>query len=216
MSFAPAGNSANIESALRQMIEQYLNGMIISSAGGDSPKTNKVVSLPEISGFNDLFTSVIRDAIGSATEEAKGGEITESGGFSESNALGFAQRGISIAKNPASIVAEGLSFLPHAVLASFVISIIPFIINELTKPGGPFDLRFKRIMAKEFNSLMDRQTQYDVAIGVRGEIFQSRSGFINKNGASGNANTLRAIREGGINKSYLNEVDYVDHAEGLW
>ena len=110
----------------------------------------------------------------------------------------------------------GLALLPHAVLVSFVISLLPLIIHELTKPGGPYDLRFKRIVEKEFNSLMDRQTLHDISIGERGVIFQSRTGFINKNGQSSNANTLRMIREGGVNKQFLTEVDYVDHSKGLF
>jgi len=215
MSFAPVGGGGDIESALRQMIEQYLNGMIITSAGGDSPKTNKVLSLPEVSGFNELFSSAVRNAVGSATQ-TQDGIVQEPAGFSESNAISLTRRAVSTARNPESLVAEGLQYLPHAALVGLAISLIPLIINELTKPGGVFDLRFKRIMAKEFNSLMDRQTQYDVAIGVRGEIFQSRAGFINRNGGATNANSLRIIREGGINKNHITEVDYIDHSEGLW
>lgn len=227
MSFSSTGGTGGeIESALRQMIEQYLNGMQISSAGDESRSINSVTFLPEVTGFGDVLDSAVQTAVARHMEEngllqGAGGLGTEgkdpnAKGLTEGQAVGIAGQGLSLLQNPETLVSAGIVKLPHAVLITFAISLIPIIIHELTKPGGPFDLRFKRIVEKEFNSLMDRQTAYDMRIGERGIIIQSRAGFINKNGAMSNTNTLRQIREGGVNKENLNEVDYIDHSKGLF
>ena len=220
----PTGAGSEIESILRQMIEQYLNGMQVSSAGDESRAINKTVFLPEVTGFGSVIDGAIQSAVdsrvqegtASATPSIGGGGFEDTESLTEAQGVGLARQGLSALQNPEVLIGEGLSKLPHAVLVAFGISLIPIIIQELTKPGGPFDLRFKRIVEKEFNSLMDRQTAHDIAIGERGIIIQSRQGFINRNGALTNTNTLRTIREGGINKDVLNEVDYIDHSRGLY
>lgn len=228
MSFSPTtgGQSGGeIEAVLRQMIEQYLTGMQISSAAGDSPKINKVTSIPEITGFGSVIDNAVQTAVLRHMEDnnmlgntgnASNSSSSPDSKLTEGQAAGLVSTGVSRVQNPVSLVSDAIPFLPHAVLVTLAISLIPIIITELTKPGGPFDLRFKRAVEKEFNSLMDRQTQYDVRIGERSIIVQSKAGFINKNGGATNTNTLRMIREGGINKEFLNEVDYIDHSKGLY
>ena len=222
MSFAPIGAGSNVSDVFRQMVEQFLLGMQISSAGGDSPKINTVVNLPEVGGFGGSLDNAIRIAVLRYIEEAGlrstgGGGTQEEKGFGEAEAVGLASKGLATAQNPVSLVSQALPLLPHAIVIAFVVSLMPTIINELTKPGGPYDLRFKRIMTDEFNALQDRQVSYDVRIGHRGLIFQSVGGFLshNQTGVT-STNTLRLIRDGGINKDYQTQVDYVDHSRGLF
>lgn len=214
--------SGDVGGVITQIIQQALAGLITTSAGGDSPKQNTVIDIGEVTGFEEVLDNAITSIVLRNMEErglVGGGDVTGEGGDGNSPALGSvlgsAKQTAALAQNPAGLVAAGLPFLPHAVLVSFVVSMIPLILEELTKPGGAFDLRFRRIMEKEFNALQARQTSYDIAIGERGVIFQGRAGFINKHGASSNTNSLKLIREGGINKNFLTETDYVDHSQGF-
>ena len=222
MSASPITNSGNggqIEAVIKLMMEQMLNGSIITSSGGDSPKDNKFKFIGEAAGFGDAIENAIQVAVLSHMEENGmfgGLPSSDTSGLTKNQKIGIASRGLSSMQNPQQLVSEGLGMLPHAVIVSFALTLIPVIIKELTKPGGPFDLRFKRMMDQEMNAFMDRQTQHDIRIGHRGIIIQGRAGFINKNGAHGNTNTLRMIRDGGIDKSYLNQVDYIDHTKGLF
>jgi len=218
MSASPAGQGTNIDSIFKQIMEQYLLGLEVTSSGGDSPKVNKVFSLPEVQGFGDIIDNAIRQAIENQTSTTVGdGDITEAEqGVTAGNALSVAGRATSNLQNPVSIVSQGLAFLPHAVIVSFVIAIIPTIINELTRPGSDFDLRFKRLVAEEYNSIEERKYLYDIRVGQKGLILQPVVGLLST-GQTGAAstNTLRLIKDGGIDKSFQGQIDYVDHAEGL-
>jgi len=231
MSFSPTTGGAQggeIESVLRQMLEQYLLGIDISSAGDEARTINKVVNVPEVTGFGDIIDNAIRTAVLRYMEDEGliGGSAGNSGGEAETpvgkgkaaQALGLSREVLAKLKDPTSLVSEALPFLPHAAVASFVASsVVPILIHEMFKPGGPFDLRFKRIMSEEFNALQDRQTSYDIRIGQKGLIFQSGKGFLNHNQTGvTNTNTLRMLRDGGIDKSFMGEIDYVDHSRGLF
>ena len=133
----------------------------------------------------------------------------------EKKAVLGTRRALAIAQNPASLVSQGILLLPHAVLVAFAISIVPFIFEELTRAGGPLDLRFKRIVDEEISAFLSRQSQRDTEMGVRQVIIQSKTGFTATNG-SNNFNTLRGIREGGIDKELLDRVGKVDHAKGVF
>jgi len=228
MSFSPIGGGSQggeVESVLRQMFEQYLLGSDISSGGDESRTINKIVYLPEVGGFGDSLDNAIRVAVLRYMEE--NGLIDGAGsddssekkkGFGEREAIGLSREAIAKLKDPSSLVAEALPFLPHTAVVAFVTSsIMPIIIHEAFKPGGPFDLRFKRRTEEEYNALQDRQTIYDIRIGQKGLIFQGGKGFLNHNqtGAT-NTNTLRMLREGGVDKSFMGQIDYVDHSQGLF
>lgn len=230
MSFAPAGGGANIESILTQIIRAYLEGLETTSSGGDSPKTNTVIptSLPEVSGFGEVIDSAIRETVIRHMEEngmlggqglgptGVGGGTEQQGGLTEGQITNLGSQAMGFLQNPETLVSAGIVKLPHAVLITFALSMLPIILHELTKPGGPFDLRFKRIIQNEFNALMDRQSQYDFAIGEKGLIVQSRAGFLNRNTGGVDTNTLRVLRKGGIDKNMMTSLDYMDNARGFW
>lgn len=117
--------------------------------------------------------------------------------------------------SPAGIFTSAIPFLPHAALVSLSLMLAPFIFDQLTKPGGPLDLRFKRIISDEVNAFLSRQTQKDTEMGVRPVIIQSKTGFTATNGVN-NYNTLRGIREGGIDKERLDRIGMVDHTKGVF
>jgi len=207
---------------IRQMIEQALFNSNITSAGGDSPKINRVfaVDVNPIE-FEEMFRAAIREELEGMREREAGvpkvpEEIEGEGKLTEGQVTGLARKGLSAAQNPASIVATGLAFLPHAVLVSFVIGMMPLIFAELTRAGSTFDLRWKRILADEFNAFLDRQAQHNTRIGTRQVIIQSSAGFINLNGGESNTNTVRLARKGWTGIEDVSELDYVNHKKGLF
>lgn len=165
-------------------------------------------TISEIATTNpDLFVGG-----GTATTAKK---ITEKKGTKERQTARLVRQGVSIADNPAILVAEGIRYLPHATLLLLALSLAPLIFDILTKPGGVLDLRFKRIIDNEINAFLSRQTQKDTEFGVRQVIIQSKIGFTATNGAN-NFNTVRGIREGGIDKERLDRIGMIDHSKGVF
>ncbi|MDH3833827.1 MAG: hypothetical protein OES34_06665 [Nitrosopumilus sp.] len=223
MSMGSTSSGAEVESVLRQIVESYLNGMEVSSSGGDSPKTNRVTFLPEVSGFGSIIDAAIQSAVIEHMEDNGGGDSQAAAlprdeqAAGTGAALSIGRGALSRFNNPASIVQEGLQFLPQAAIVAFAISIIPTIINELIRPGGPFDLRFKRRVEEEYNAIEERKYLYDINVGQKGLRFQTTAGFLSHNQSGAlSANTQRMIRDGGINKNLQTQLDYIDYSEGLF
>ncbi len=165
-------------------------------------------TISEISTTNpDLFGG------GSTGTTAK--KTSEKKGTKERQAAKLVRQGVTIADNPAVLLAEGIRYLPHATLILLAISLAPLIFDILTKPGGPLDLRFKRIIDNEINAFLSRQIQKDTEFGVRQVVIQSKIGFTATNGAN-NFNTVRGIREGGIDRERLDRIGRVDHSKGIF
>jgi len=141
--------------------------------------------------------------------------IKEKDFLTEKTALKGAQKVKGLAQNPTSIVQMGLAALPHAALVAFAISLTPLVFDYLTRPGGPMDVRWKRVLENEFNAFLSRQTQKDTQMGVRQVVIQSKIGFTAANGVN-NYNTSRGIREGGINPERESRIKMADHTKGLW
>ena len=133
----------------------------------------------------------------------------------ESQITSAASKGFRAAQNPVDLVSIGIKFLPHAALIAFAIKLAPMVFEELTRPGGVLDLRFKRIVDDEINAFLSRQTQKDTEMGVRQVIVQSKKGFTAPNGEN-SFNTMRGIREGGLDKERLDRLDMKDHAKGVF
>ena len=133
----------------------------------------------------------------------------------EQKGVQYASKGLDIANNPERLLMLGMRYLPHTVLIAFAARLAPFVFEYLTKPGGDLDLRLKIYLRDEFNAFLTRQTQKDTEMGVRQVIIQSKIGFTAANGVN-NYNTLRGIREGGINKERMDRIKMVDHAKGLF
>ena len=155
------------------------------------------------------------DLFGGGTAKTPEAKTPKKKGFGEAQGISLASKTLRGAQDPASIVTMGLRYLPHAALVAFAISLAPLIFDLLIRPGGPFDVRFKRIVDNEINAFLSRQTQKDTEFGVRQVIIQSKLGFTASNGVN-NYNTVRGIREGGLNKERLERFGMVDQTKGSW
>ena len=128
------------------------------------------------------------------------------------------EKGAGAVMNPMGALSGGLKSIPipHAQLVALALAMAPLIFKIITADGGPLDLRFRRKMLKEQNSFLDRQTQRNTQIGLRQVIIQSRAGFIQMNGAGGNENTIRQVRDGGVDGNRLAQIDLFDHSKELF
>ncbi len=208
-----------LSDTIRQMIEQAMLSAYIVSPRFDDYKINQI----DVNTAD--FDAILRNEVTQIVEEIERNNPTPmyTGQTSRASSPNLerigtqtARQTMSVLQNPIdSAFGEALKYLPHAVLVTLALSLVPIIFKELTKAGGPLDLRFRRILEKEYNGFLDRQTQRNTQTGARQVIVQSRSGFIAMSGA-GNYNNLREIREGGANKDRLASIEMVDHARGLF
>lgn len=77
------------------------------------------------------------------------------------------------------------------------------------------DVRWKRMMQDEFNAFLDRQDQMNTFLGYRQVIVQSRAGFLAHSSGAGTYDTVRDLREGGMDKDRQEIVGLVDLARDL-
>lgn len=207
-----------------QKIVQLLKDSTWTSANPN--KTNYVKDIREF-GFGGDFDAAFEAAVIKSVQEylaqnpseAKDGiddeisSISEKNGLTEQKTLSYASKTLGAVQSPERIVEFGLRLLPHAALVAFAISLAPLIFEYLTRPGGQLDVRFKRIIDDEINAFLARQTQKDTEFGYRQVIIQSKLGFTAPNGVN-NYNTVRGIREGGLDKERLDRFGMIDHTKG--
>jgi len=220
---------ASLEVIIKQMILSAFRSAKMDSA---SPgHINHFIGMEggdmDIIGSNEEINTAIREAVGDMTASEEGADelaqnlldseekTGKKKGKLESEASRQASKVIGVANNPAGIVAQGLLLLPHAALIAFAVMLAPLIFDILTKPGGPLDLRFKRIISDEVNAFLSRQSQRDTEMGVRQVIIQGKTGFTATDGKN-NYNTLRGIREGGGNEERLSRIGMKDHTKGVF
>jgi len=207
-----AFRSANMTSASPGHINHFIG---IESQGG-----------MDIIGNNEEINAAIREAVEGITSDPDSAESlagnlldaeekTGKKGKIQRGALSTVSTVTSIGQDPTSIMAKLLPKLPHAALLLLALSLAPLIFDVLTKPGGPLDLRFKRIISDEVNAFLSRQSQRDTEMGVRQVIIQSKTGFTAVNGFN-NYNTVKGIREGGINKEQIDRIGKIDHSKGIF
>lgn len=208
-----AFRSANMTSASPGHINHFIG---IESQGGmdiiGSDEEMRAAVLEAVSEFMQNPESAETLSQDLLDAEVKTGKIK---GRKEAQLAQTVSRVAGAGQNPASVVAMGIQFLPHAVLVTLALSLVPLIFEQMTKPGGPLDLRFKRIIDDEINAFLSRQTQKDTEMGVRQVIVQSKKGFTAGNGVN-NYNTVREIREGGFDKNRLDRIGKVDHSKGVF
>ncbi len=204
------------------IIEQIISVLQNTTWTSANPiKTNYTKDI-NASGLDAAFDQLLVDEIAQIIEQYKitapeketpTPSVKKKKGFGEPQAISLASKALRGAQNPASLVEMGLRLLPHAALIALAISLAPLIFDLLTRPGGPFDVRFKRIVDDEINAFLARQTQKDTEFGYRQVIIQSKLGFTAPNGVN-NYNTVRGIREGGLNKERLDRFGMIDQTKG--
>lgn len=182
----------------------------------------------EVSGFEAILTAEIERIIEERFPQVNVGDKenaidrsdialeTGSIGLTEGLIAGKVRQASALARGGAAGMAMGgIAYLPHAALVAVAIAMAPIIMEELTRPGGILDIRFRRYLEEEYNAGLDRQTQRNTQIGLRQVIIQSRAGFIQANGVA-NENTLRSIREGGFQGQRVIDIDFISHARGIY
>ena len=224
----------SLSSLIRQLIESVVNSARITSA---SPEyVNRVEGYDGINSNID-FEDVIRQEVQRIMNDVKQTENTEKnqtelgtgpadeteGTNIEAKIKSNVLKGVAQSKDPigalSSTVSQGLSQIPipHAQLVALALILTPIILKELTRDGSSMDLRWKRLIMKEENAFLDRQTQRNTQIGLRQTIIQSRAGFIQTNGAGGNENNIRQIRDGGVGDgNRLSQISITDHSKELF
>jgi len=225
MSFSPTSggiSGGELESAVRQMIENYFLGAEFTSSAGDSPKINRTLNLPDVSGFGDIMDSAVRTAVLRHMEENNligGGEsgISEGlpiGGKGKTAGLassipGTVRSATSTVQNPMSAATSLISLLPQAAIITMAISMVPVIINELQKPGMPFDRRYKRDVPGEVLSSVEREEKAGIRQGLtivritssptsRGETKIGQTGQVGLTGIPRYSNDFEAFQKGVI------------------
>ena len=209
-------------SSIKQFFDNMARSLAITSA--NPARTNRVKAIDyfgESGNFDDIFRA---DVIGIIQEEIRI-QLTRQqqpdtkddtpDGSVTAQTITNVKKGISFVENPATAATQLIKFLPHAALVSLALSLVPIVIKHLTKPGGVFDVRWRRVIDEEFNGFLDRQTQKNTQIGIRGVQVQSRAGFISINGAN-NSNNLRFIHNGGINDNRLDRIGIDSFAKGAY
>jgi len=206
---------------IRSLIERMLKNSIIRSPRFDDYRIEEVIPVAD-SGIDEEFRTeveqIIQDEVKTqikALENEGPAKQSSPEGSSTPDLQGPALEAFQAIRNPGTLVAKGLKFLPHAAVVLFAIQISKYVFEQITRPGGALDVRWRRQMENEFNAFLDRQTQRNTQIGNRQVVIQSAAGFIQMNGAA-NENTLRQIRNGGVDGARLARVDLPDHAQGLF
>ncbi len=207
--------------ALRDFVERMLDNVGITSANPEHTNYVKRIIPVAPSFLDEIFRTevvrVIQEEVKIQMAEFREDPKKQSSpeGSSTPELQGPALEAFQAIKNPGGLVAKGLKVLPHAAAVLFAIQISKYVFEEITKAGGAMDLRWRRQMENEFNAFLDRQTQRNTQIGTRQVVIQSAAGFIQMNGAA-NENTLRQIRNGGVDGTRIARVGFVDHAMGLF
>ena len=212
-------------SSIKQFVESIMVSARIVSPRFSDYQVTGFDFYSESGQMNDIFKAdvvqIIKDEIGfqlTKVGEGDGTDGIQEGTKLESKIKSDVLKGFAASKNPLGAVSSVLQGvpLPHAALVALAIALTPIIFKELTRDGGGLDLRWKRLIQREINGFLDRQTQRNTQIGLRQVIIQSRAGFIQKNGAAGNENTIRQIRDGGVDGNRLAQIDLFDHSKELF
>ena len=179
-------------------MDSFARALTITSA---SPEHTNRVKEVEFFGEGGDFDSVLRaDVVRIIQDEIKiqMTEVKEDvekktpKGSVGSQVTQNINKAVTIAENPASMASQLMSKLPHAAVVALALKLYPIIIEHLTRPGGPMDIRFRRKIELEWNGFLDRQTQKNTQLGIRGVRIQSSAGFIQlSGGSSGNSMRLQ-------------------------
>jgi hypothetical protein len=202
--------------AIRQLLENTLRDMDITSSGGDSPKVNKTKNIDINSAdFDRVFESEIKRAVeeysqqGGSNAGATNTESTESS-VTPTDILGLARKGTGGPPDPIQFLTPFMPYLGPLMVATGVAA---FLFDWSKSPGGPLDTRYRRELIDEANNFYSRQLQRDTEIGQRQVIIQAQANFRNL-GGTGHSNTFKQINNNG-NRLANSGLVVTDEAHGL-
>jgi len=166
------------------MIKKTVTTMLITSAGGDSPKTNRVIALgdtdnPELE--EEFFNSIEQSEKGKELKDTQDkvtawddGNVGQLANLTQSQFSNVR----SIATNPAGFLLGSFKGLAKGAgiiaLAFILIEVIQFALDELMKPGRALDRRFKRIASREILIFTERQEAEELRFGIKRVIVTTR------------------------------------------
>jgi hypothetical protein len=225
---------AKISELINQMIKIVLESAEWTSAGGDSPKINRLIQVNAVDNpdFENEIKQIITNEVDDKHEskqELKTQELDITK-LSEKDIGGMLGK---VGINPQDIIKSGLqgggsltglglaglgklgtlasSVFPPALVAIMVVQLLPEIIKGLQRPGGFLDKRVKINARNEAFAELDRQTRQNTRIGDRQVIIQQFEGFRNFEGFA-STNTSRMIRE---NADRVLDIGLFDRAQGV-
>lgn len=206
------GQGNDLASVIRQMLEQTLSTIEITSAGGDSPKINKIMAYEIMSqDFSPILDAAVRDIVEGLGLGGGGPEKTPTEkSLSVQNILGFANRGMA---GPESVIGMITPMIPYLIPIMIASGAAMQLFEWARGPGGPLDKRYLRDLMRETNNFMSRRLIRDTEVGNRQVIIQAQANFRNLGGA-GNSNSLRQMRESGDRLSNVGII-VTDAAKGL-
>ncbi len=197
---------------INRMIKKVVESMIITSAGGDSPKTNKVIGIgdsdsPDLEGMIKEGTDDTNIKEEKKTKDTlKKVERFDKGNVGKINQFTSAQFGNlqGFVENPAGFIigkvfskfAKGVGVIAFALI---IFEAVKFIIRELLKPGRLMDLRFKREIQSELLAFRRREDQQKIKQGFSSIIVTSMPrlrGSVNQ--AAQTIYSLDLVRTGNI------------------
>ena len=125
-----------------------------------------------------------------------------------------------MAQNPGGFVMKKITpliealpkVLPLVAIASAMMSIpqtVQLIANKLTEPGGPFDIRYRRIVQEEVMAGLSREEQDETRTARRLVAFSGQDGYAKLKTEWGYSNYYAA------SESRLNRATLSDKAAGL-
>ena len=214
---------------INDMISEVLRSSTWTSAGGNNPIENYVM---EVRGLqNPNLENEIRELINKEfqsrqrQETAYDAHVQAYGRFkreSDTDRLQQLESTLgevnSITSNPVAYIERLLPRLIPIMAPMLIPMIVPSVIenfiNLMTQPGMPLDPRFTRFLDREWNSGLERQTQFNTMIGRRNVVVQTRAGWINQMGA-GHSSVYKRVAEGtGIGPRIGTLVGMPDRAIG--
>lgn len=167
---------------------------------------------------DESLEQALKDAVDEAIDEAgETGSIMDipAGGTDSKGKPLYktAQRGLSQGlegiQDPKGFILTTIThYLPMIAPVLLLPMLVEAVIREITKPGGWFDMRFKRDIPAELNNLFSRMEKQNRRLGITQVIITSTTGFRQMQGAN-SGNTFAHIRESG----YAN-IGLVDKAAG--
>lgn len=214
--------AASIQNIIYQMVLAILRDARFTSASPGHVNTfDGLFGNGSTIATDGEFEAAIAEIVkGLGIETNEKGEMVQSESKDSTNKEAMLSKGVSsivsVGNNPFNaMLATAIPLLPHTVIIGLAISMAPLIFEQLTRAGGPLDLRFKRMVSDEVSAYLSRQTQKDTEMGVRQVIIQAKDGFTASNGDN-HYNTVRGIREGGLVKERLDRIGMVSHAKGVF
>jgi hypothetical protein len=162
----------------------------------------------------------LQQAVKDATDESVAGALPDVGGGEAGGGLSpemLLRTGMGSAGGISGMgaLARLAPLLGPAVAVLVIPVVFDFVIKELSRPGGPWDTKFRRAVQQEEFGFYNRQLQHDMQYGYRNVIIQGVNGFKRSQGAF-HASAFRDINEGYGTQYRLSRVGITDKALGFW